>query len=813
MSTQSRLKRVGLVASNHTGYVKAMFECMQAGNIAVPLRNIDDRDRIEAASVNQVVTPTPSGDWMRPTFTPPTTDSVALISFTSGTEGTPKGVILTHQNLANVVERLNALMQVNDDIREYIGVPVYHSFGFGRCRAIATAGGQFFIPSNGFNPSEIGTMLKNGEINAISAVPSLWRVLLANKDAIGHYGKRVRWIEIGSQYMSRQEKEAIKSLFPEARIVQHYGLTEASRTTLLEIHAVEGEALESVGQALGGVAIKLTSEGQIAIQGAHVAKGYLIDGKETHLPNDDGWFLTKDLGHIENGYLYYKGRADDVINCGGIKVHPETLETKVYASIGYSNGLAICRKTDPIRGDGFLVAVTKDVEVDRQHLREAVLQATQSLGVNAGNSITVIDVDSLPKTATGKIQRRQLAEWYAKEFSQQNQPAASSLDPAPAADASIRTIFCQTLNLQQIKPQDTFISLGGDSLSYVQVSMDIESHLGYLPSKWEQMPLSELEKLVPQRRFNTTIEADILLRALAICGIVFNQSGLHLLEGGALLLLLIAGVNFSRFQGCSLIQGRLYSIFPPLKHILIPYWILAFAYQVYSQRFDPLILSFLGNFQIPELQNSNSIFFVWFVANLVQTIILFSLPFSIKAVRQFARLSPWRYGLITFGIGVATHLVGPYVWDTSYVYDQVPHMLVWLFSLGWCVHFAKSKTEKIITTAIAFIGAASFIGFEGLHSWWVFIGSVMLLWLPSVGIPSIIKTPIQMVGAASYYIYLTTMIFVHVISHVLGIENPWITAVLTLLGGVFIWSSIQSIQQFVAYKRVKKANYADFMQY
>ncbi|MBD1847835.1 acyl--CoA ligase [Cyanobacteria bacterium FACHB-63] len=97
------------------------------------------------------------------------TDDVALISFTSGTEGSPKGVILSHNNLADVVKRLNSLMQIDDSISEYIGVPVYHSFGFGRCRAVAMAGGQFFIPGNGFNPSEIGAMLKNGEINAVSA--------------------------------------------------------------------------------------------------------------------------------------------------------------------------------------------------------------------------------------------------------------------------------------------------------------------------------------------------------------------------------------------------------------------------------------------------------------------------------------------------------------------------------------------------------------------------------------------------------------------------------------------------------------------
>ena len=807
---------LGIVSANHTGYVEAIFKCMEAGNIAVPLRSTDDRDRIIAASVDQVVTPDePGQNWMIRQFTAPKRDDAALISFTSGTEGSPKGVILTHNNLAEVVTRLNSLMQLDDSISEYIGIPIYHSFGFGRCRAVATAGGRFFIPGNGFNPSEIGAMLKNGEINAISAVPSLWRVLLSNKDLLGSYGKRVRWIEIGSQYMSRQEKEDLKTLFPEARIVQHYGLTEASRTTLLEIHEVEGDALESVGQVFGSVAVKLTEEGRIAIRGEYVAKGYLIDGKEAPIKDDEGWFLTKDLGSLEDGYLYYKGRADDVINCGGIKVHPETLETKIYASIGYSNGLAICRKIDPMRGDGFLVAVTKDMEVDKQQLREAVLQATQELGVSAANAITIIDVDSLPKTATGKIQRRQLADWYAREFAQEDQLTGTPAPvPALANSSPIQTILCQTLKLHQVEPQDTFISLGGDSLSYVQLLMELERYLGHLPQRWEQMPLSELEKLVPQRRFSTTIEMNILLRALAISGVVSNHSGFHFIEGGAMLLLLIAGLNFSRFQGCALIQGRLKSIVPLLKHILAPYFIIAIAYQVWKQKFDPMVLFLLGDFQSTQQQIEHNIFFVWFIANLIQTIILFSIPFSIQAVRNFAKASPWRFGIVSLGIGVATRILGPWVWESSYTADQVPHMLFWLFALGWCIHFAKSRAEKIGTAALILMAVPAFLGFEGLQGWWTLIGAVLLLWLPYVSIPSLIKSPIQMISAASYYIYLTVLIFITLVTKLIGHGYPLITMSATLLGRVLAWVAVQSLQQFLSDRKFRNVkNHTEALQY
>jgi len=807
-----QLKRLGIVAANHIAYVEAVFNCMELGHVAVPLRSADDRDRIQAAQVDQVVIPEPGEGWMQRNFTASRTNTPALIAFTSGTEGAPKGVILTHNNLAEVITRLNSLMQVDDSIREYIGVPVYHSFGFGRCRAVSTAGGQFFLPSNGFNPSEIASMLKSGEINAISAVPSLWRVLLANQDLIGSYGRRIRWIEIGSQYMSQQEKEALKALFPEARIVQHYGLTEASRTTLLEVHEAEGTALESVGRAIGRVEVKLTEEGQIAIRGEHVAQGYLIDGEEVEIKDKEGWFLTNDLGSVEDGYLYYKGRADDVINCGGIKVHPEALESKIYTQIGFSSGIAVCRKKDSMRGEGFLVAVAKEVELDRQELREAVLAATQEMGVSAANAIAIVDVDHLPKTATGKIQRRQLAEWYEREFSAL-EPQADSSALRSENVAPIRSIFGRAFKVQSIKPQDTFISLGGDSLSYVQLSMDLERHLGYLPRNWEQISLSDLEQLTPQRRLSTLIEMNVLLRAIAIMGVIITQSGFPVVEGGAFLLLLIAGLNFSRFQGCALIQGRFQAIVPLLKHILVPYLLLAISYQMWKRNFDPLVLFLLGNFQLPEIQTSNSIFFVWFIANLVQSIILFSLPFAIPAVRTYAGASPWRYGLAALAVSIIARSLGPFLWDSSYLADQVPHMLMWLFTLGWCINFAKSKAEKITTTIAVFALTSAFIGFYGFYGVWVLIGGTLLLWLPYAPIPTVIKTPIQTVSAASYYIYLTILIFKHLVTRVAGIESPLVLIPAILLGGVMTWAAVQTVQQRLLNRRSQKAGYIDSPQY
>jgi acyl-CoA synthetase (AMP-forming)/AMP-acid ligase II/acyl carrier protein len=798
MSRTITAKRIGIVAVNHTGYVEAVLNHLADGNTVVSMRSLEDCERINAASVDQVITSHPGKNWMQPCLTPIASDEIALIAFTSGTEGTPKGVLISHKNLSDVVYRLNSLMQLDNSISEYIGVPVYHSFGFGRCRAIAMAGGRFFIPENGFNPAEIAALLKRGEINAISAVPSLWRVLLDNQDLIGSYGRRVRWIEIGSQYMSRSEKEALISLFPEARIVQHYGLTEASRSTLLEIHQTTGDYLDSVGKTIGSVEIKTTPEGKIAIRGEHVAQGYLINGQVTPLKDQDGWFLTNDLGTLQKGHLYYHGRADDVINCGGLKVHPEALETKIYQQVGYSQDIAVCRKKDPLRGESFLLAVTRDSQHDLKKLQQAAMQATQELGVNAGNAITLIEVESLPKTATGKIQRRQLSSWYEQQINQESQVISQSKATQPK---SLREIFARLLVVPEIRPEDTFISLGGDSLSYVQASIELERCLGYVPLDWEQMSFDSLESLSPERKSYTTIETNVLLRALSICGVVANHAMLipsGFIGGGSLLLLAIAGLNFARFQSESLLRGQvLKPVFLLLRNVLIPYWVITGAYQLWTGEFYPSILLLTSNFISSDVQG---IFPVWFIQVLAQSVLLFSAVFWIPGVPKIAHQSPWRFGLLNLGIGVLATILIPFVWDTSYLNNNVPNEMFWIFALGYCIHYTRSRFKRTVLTLLTLaVTLALFL--HPITDWllsemiWIFAGSIILLNIPYMIIPVWIKQPLQILSAAAYYVYLTHIAFIYFVTQGAGIDNPWIKTTIAVFGGVFTWWTTETLKQ------------------
>ena len=473
MASSAQQHPVGLVASHSIDFVRQVLALLDEGRVVVPLRGPDDTQRMSLAGVTEVREPSPEFGWASFSYTPHDSTDTAQFLFTSGTEGLPKGVELPHAALADVVRRLNMVMQVDGSIREYVGIPAYHSFGFGRCRAIAAAGGKAYLPEHGFDPLEVADMLRKGEINAISAVPSLWRVLLENRSMFEDIGEGVRWIEIGSQYMSREEKLAVRELFPSAKIVQHYGLTEASRSTFLEIHATDGPHLESVGKAYGDVEVGLTDDGRIKIRGPHVATRLWVEGEPRSAVDAEGWYETNDLGTLSEGYLYFGGRADDIINCGGLKLAPELLENRVRELQPNLGDFAIARMPDPVRGDGLLISITPADAAERKAIEAAVAEAAAAQGVNARGAIATLTVDALPRTASGKVQRRKLTERWVAEHPTPS-PKASAPSPAPALEPredELRAIWQEALGIDDIGLDESFYDLGGDSLTALNVIM------------------------------------------------------------------------------------------------------------------------------------------------------------------------------------------------------------------------------------------------------------------------------------------------------------------------------------------------------
>lgn len=347
----------------------------------------------------------------------PGVDTVADMMFTTGTTGAPKGVFLTHGNLAAAAAQINRFIGNNAADVEVVALPICHSFGMGRVRCVLAAGGTVVLVPGFSNVKHLFHILSTYKATGFAFVPSAWAYMQRmSGEKLAEYATTLRYIEIGSAPMSVEERRLLMRLFPNTRICMHYGLTEASRSSFIEFHS-EAAHLHTAGKAAPGVQIRIYAPdgtvmphgepGEICVKGAHVVQGNSASAEVCQSYFED-YFRTGDWGVMDSaGYLQVLSRTKDIINCGGKKVSPEEVE-RVLLSFP---GIAECACIPAPDSQGIMGEVVKAVLVsdgsprpDAEALRQFVASQLESYKC----PVVYEWRDSLPRTASGKLQRRLL---------------------------------------------------------------------------------------------------------------------------------------------------------------------------------------------------------------------------------------------------------------------------------------------------------------------------------------------------------------------------------------------------------------------
>jgi len=485
MSSAAQYELVAIEKLASVNYLEEIFHCYASGRIAVP---VDASGAAPAGHEFAERVPVRSGGgWFIANQAPIIDDRPAQISFSSGTTGMPKAILLSHRALADVTSRLVAVMGMDSEIAEYLGVPPTYSFGLGRARAVAAVGGRLYVPPRGFDPVEFARMLGDGSVNAFSAVPTILRVLIANRELIpADAGQRLRWLEIGSQPMSAADKRTVCEIFPNARIIQHYGLTEASRTTFLDLHESSPDHLASVGKAIGDTEIRIGDDGRIHIRGPHVADGLLTPHGLEPLTDAEGWLRTSDLGRIDgDGYLYFLGRADHVLNVGGIKVSAELFEERLAIELGKASaGVAVAGMADAMRGQ--VVGIAHLPAVLRDSVAGGVKKIAPEFGIHLPD-VRIVELESIPRTETGKVQRGLLSSLLDGKGEATTIAAADPPETGHSEhEGQILRIWREALGIAEIGRDDSLFDVGGDSLSAINVMLKME-RAGIAPEITQQI--------------------------------------------------------------------------------------------------------------------------------------------------------------------------------------------------------------------------------------------------------------------------------------------------------------------------------------
>lgn len=652
-------------------------------------------------------------------------------------------------------------------------------------------GGKAYLPPNGFDPLELARMLAAGQINALSAVPTLLRILLDAPGMIGEAGKQLRWMEIGSQYMTADEKLRIRTMFPNALIVQHYGLTEASRSTFLQVSSAPEDLLESVGRPVGRTEIQLAADNRIRIRGPHVAKSR-IDATGLHdLQDAEGWLQTNDLGHMQDGYLFFEGRADDLINCGGVKISPDQLEERIRAGVEPDTQIAVAKVPDAQRGDGVLVAVLAGSSGTGQ-VKDLAVASLQGMGISAGSALHFMAVDAIPITGTGKVQRGVLAEQFLSQ--QVSAPVRTNVPTDEISD--VLSLFRHEFFGQAVRPQDSFESLGGDSLLYIQFSLSFEQHFGQLPDNWEKLSAVELQQNVGKQEKSSwrRLDSATFLRAFFMICIVALHTEAFIYSpnwGAAYFLILLAGYSVARFQLPEIIRsGSVRTILGTIRYVAIPTFLTVAFLQVATQRFEVLPLLLISNYLDP---NNMEGFLLYFVEFYIQLLLIAAIVFSFSKVRDSFKVRPMFSALALFIMFAALNKIINSFWDGDYNYHRNPWNYGWAFALGIVLATAKEPRTRLLALVVAIVAVLLKWGMTsaGLY---VAGGCAIVLYVQSFVVPAPLKVLVAEIAGASLFIYLNHYVTISLVRKVSGTEMPWVTLVSSIIIGValthlYTWAS------------------------
>jgi long-chain acyl-CoA synthetase len=425
-------ERVILPASNSLHFVANYLAVHASGAVAVPVDPAAPEARIEfirdRVAARLLLTPAEqkarleTADGAPAPYGPdgagiagPQPGGVADIMFTSGTTGTPKGVMLSHEGLCRAAMHINAFVGTRKDDVEVLALPLAHSFGLGSLRCLLAIGACAVLVEGFAFPGQVFDALERHRATGFRSVPAgLSTLFRLSHDKLGDFADHLRYLEFGSAPMPREDKLRLMRLLPRTRLCMHYGLTEATRSVYTEFHS-EAEHLDSIGRPAPGVEVRISGEqgddmpaneaGEIWIRGPHVMQGYWQDPERSRTTLANGWLRTGDFGHRdEQGRLYLTGRRSDMINVGGRKLSPIEVEEALRSHPAVRD-CACVGIPDPEGLAGEAVAVfvvlAQDAMPEEKPLRNHLRATLEPYKIPT----QWVFADTLPYTANGKVQR------------------------------------------------------------------------------------------------------------------------------------------------------------------------------------------------------------------------------------------------------------------------------------------------------------------------------------------------------------------------------------------------------------------------
>jgi long-chain acyl-CoA synthetase len=341
-------------------------------------------------------------------------DDTAVILYTSGTTGQPKGAELTHKNLTRNARASQGLFSLGSEAVVLGALPLFHSFGqtCGMNATISGGGTLTLIPR--FEPAKALEIIQRDQVNIFQGVPTMYGAMLHFPDRDQYDTSSLNLCASGGSAMPVELLRGFEEAFG-CKVLEGYGLSESSPVASFN-HPDRERKPGSIGTPIEGVEMKVVDEdgkdvpqgevGEIVIRGHNVMKGYWNKPQETGETLKDGWLHTGDMATVdEDGYFFIVDRKKDMIIRGGYNVYPREIEEILYEHPAVREAAVLGVPHDEYGEEvGAAVALKDGEEISESELRDFVKEQVAAYKYPR----RIWFVDDLPKGPTGKILKREI---------------------------------------------------------------------------------------------------------------------------------------------------------------------------------------------------------------------------------------------------------------------------------------------------------------------------------------------------------------------------------------------------------------------
>jgi acyl-CoA synthetase (AMP-forming)/AMP-acid ligase II len=712
---------------------------------------------------------------------------LALLLSTSGSTGTPKLVRLSRTNVDANAASIGEYLRLTPDDRAMTSLPMQYCYGLSVLNSYLRAGAGIVLTELSVVDTCFWRAFRRAGATSFAGVPHTFDLL----DHVGFADLELPSLRYITQAGGRMRPETVRryaELGAERgwELFVMYGQTEATARMAYLPPSVAASRPTCIGVPVPGGSLSIDAPdadgvGELVYRGDNVMLGYAHGPADLAASRTIDALRTGDLARRHaDGLVEIVGRRSRIVKPFGVRVDLDDLERNLAA-----RGIeATCAGDDEHVVAGVLAGAGTDVSA------AAAAALDDLLGLPHSHR-SVVTFDALPRLGTGKPDYEAIRRAAAR-------PDAIAADGAARDEGSVRAAIAAVFDrpVETLRGSDTFVSLGGDSMSYVEMSVRLEALVDPLPRDWHLRPIDDLAA-APRARSRpwAMLDTSIVLRAIAIVLVVGTHADLWQVPGGAHALVFIAGLNFARFQ---LDGGNRWT---SIARIALPSacWIGFLAFMTRGWGWEHAV--FLND----VLRDSTSRWAFWFVESLIQILVVVALVLAVPAVARIERRRPFLFAAGAVGLGLVLRydLLGL---APSHHELYWPHQIFLLFALGWAAARATRWYHGAFVGAVALLALPGFLA-PASRSLVVLATVLLVTCSPRLPVPRVLVSTVSSLAAASLAIYLT-----HMPVH-LPIERAYGSAesvVVSLLVGLAAWQVIERVSDLagrVARRLARRTRY------